>query len=78
MSVLQSPAMITPQAFIHLLCDSGMNERQIVDALREAGVQVTQATINRIRNGRIKRTSFDVGSGLKRLHDQRLVTAQSA
>lgn len=48
-----------------------MNEYEIAAALRSAGVPVTQATINRIRNGRIKRTSYDIGTGLQRLLEAR-------
>lgn len=47
-----------------------MNDREIADALRKSGIKVTQATINRIRCGQIKRTSFDIGAGLLHLHNE--------
>lgn len=56
---------------IQQLLRSGMKEVEIVEAMRTDGVEVTQATINRIKTGKIKQTSFDIGMGLVRLHDSR-------
>lgn len=54
-----------------------MNDREITDALRESGIDVTQATVNRIRHGKVKRTSYEIGAGLMRLHE-RFVQQKSA
>jgi hypothetical protein len=63
--------MPTPKALIEQLLLLDMNEYEIAAELSSSGVPVTQATINRIRNGRIKRTSYDIGTGLQRLLDTR-------
>ena len=55
-----------------------MNEYQIAYALCSSGVPVTQATINRIRRGRIKRTSYDIGRGLERLLESRQSNPRAA
>jgi arginine repressor len=52
------------------LIDSGMTEVEITDALKEEGVHTTQATLNRIKTGAIKRTSYDIGTGIVRLHER--------
>lgn len=54
------------------LIGSGMAESQIVAALKADGVEVSVPTINRIKNGLIKRTGFDIGSALVRLHKRRI------
>lgn len=63
--------MSNPRFIIEKLVESGMNEREITDALRAEGIEVTAATINRIKHGLIKRTSFDIGTGLVRLQERR-------
>lgn len=57
---------------IQELIGSGMGESQIVAALKADGVEVSVPTINRIKNGLIKRTGFDIGSALVRLHKRRI------
>lgn len=54
------------------LIGAGMAESQIVAALKADGVEVSVPTINRIKNGLIKRTGFDIGSALVRLHKRRI------
>lgn len=44
-----------------------MTEVAISDALRDMDVDVTQATINRLKNGVHKSTSFEIGYGLLKL-----------
>lgn len=56
----------------------GMAESQIVAALKADGVEVSVPTINRIKNGLIKRTGFDIGSALVRLHKRRARSAGRA
>jgi hypothetical protein len=56
---------------IQQLIDSGMKEREITDALREDGVEITVPTLNRIKNGKHRKTSFEVGMGLVRLYERR-------
>lgn len=63
--------MANPRYLIEQLVKAGMTEVEITDALRAEGTEVTAATINRIKTGAIKRTSFDIGLGLMRLHERR-------
>jgi hypothetical protein len=62
---------VDPRALIEELVESGMTETEISESLRERGVDVTQATINRLKNGVHKSTSFDIGYGLMKLRDSR-------
>lgn len=55
-----------------LLTQAEMTEVEITDELNRMGIDVTQATINRIKNRIFKKTSFDIGSGLLQLRDQRI------
>jgi arginine repressor len=55
-----------------LLTQAEMTEMEITDALKQMGVDVTQATINRIKNRKFQNTRFDIGSGLLQLRDQRI------
>ncbi len=63
--------MSNPRFIIEKLLESGMKEVEITDALRAEGIDVTAATINRIKTGQIKRTGFDIGMGLVRLQERR-------
>lgn len=67
-----------PQWLIVQLVDAGMTEMEITDSLNADGVDVTQATINRIKTGGIKRTGFDIGMGLMRLYSLRADVRQRA
>jgi hypothetical protein len=55
-----------------LLTQADMTEAEISSALKEMGVDVTQATINRIKNGVHRNTRFDIGYALLQLRDQRV------
>ena len=68
--------MSDPKSIIEKLILSGMQESEIAPALREAGVEVTSATINRIKTGGIKRTSFDIGMGLVALYQAKTKQAR--
>lgn len=68
--------MANPRYLIEQLIKGGMSEVEITDSLRAEGTEVTAATINRIKTGAIKRTSFDVGLGLMRLHERRQKTSR--
>ncbi len=63
--------MSNPRIIIEQLIQSGMKEVEITDAVKAEGVEVTGATINRIRHGKIKRTGYDIGMALARLHERR-------
>lgn len=63
--------MSTPKALIEQLISLKMNEYEIATELCSAGVSVTQATLNRIRRGQIKSTSFEIGMGLMKLVEAR-------
>lgn len=52
-----------------------MNDRKIATRLGEAGIKVSQATICRIRCGKIKKPSYEIGNGLMQLHDRFLKSA---
>src|SRR6187431_3128914 len=67
-----------PRSMIQQLIGSGLNESQIVAALKQDGVEVSLPTINRIKNGLIKRTGFDIGSALVRLHKKRVRPGRAA
>lgn len=69
--------MDDPKAIIVHLLGSGMSEAEIIVALREDGVEVTKATINRIKNGVIRRTGFDIGMALVRLRERRRASGLS-
>jgi predicted XRE-type DNA-binding protein len=65
--------MEEPKSVIEqLLTQAEMTEAEISDALKEMGVEVSQATINRIKNGKHKHTRFDIGFGLLQLRAQRI------
>jgi hypothetical protein len=63
---------------IQELIGSGVNESQIVTTLNAEGVTVSLPTINRIKNGLIKRTRFDIGTALVRLHKKRVRPGRAA
>lgn len=49
----------------------GLSEEDIQVELAKAKVRVSLSTINRIKNGRIKRTGSDIGLALLKLLQQR-------
>lgn len=59
------------KSLIEQLLETDMTETEISDELKKLGVEVTQATINRLKNGVHKTTSFEVGYGLMQLRKQR-------
>lgn len=61
----------TPKYFVRELMRSGLREEDIHAELRKAKVRVSLSTINRIKNGKIKRTGSDIGLALFRLHERR-------
>lgn len=63
--------MASPKFIVQKLIEAGMKEREIVEALREDGVEITIPTVNRIKNGIHRSTSFDIGMGLVRLFERR-------
>lgn len=60
-----------PSSLIQHLLEAKLTEQEIATALTDDGVPVTQATINRIKNGK-QQTSFAIGMGLTRLAQRRL------
>lgn len=70
--------MDDPKTLIERLTDSGMTETEIAAALTEGGVAVSQATINRIKNGVHSSTSFEIGMGLLRLSQLRIKSGKRA
>lgn len=49
---------------IKTLNDSGLTEAAIVDALKDMGIETTQASINRLKRGHVKQPRYDVGNAL--------------
>lgn len=70
--------MHDPKSLIRRLKKSGMTETEIVEALRQEGIEVSQPTINRIASGAHKTTSFDIGMGLLKLHERKIAQQQRA
>lgn len=65
-----------PQTLLGRLIADGMKQSEIVDALKKAGISVTQPTLSRIKNG--ARTSFEIGMGLLQLHQSRRSSGRRA
>lgn len=63
--------METPRFFVRELLKGGWGEEDIQSELAKLKVRVDLSTINRIKNGRIKRTGSDIALGLLRLYEQR-------
>lgn len=61
----------TPKYFVKELMKGGLSEEDIQAELAKAKVRVSLSTINRIKNGRIKRTGSDIGLALLKLLQQR-------
>lgn len=68
--------MEDPKTLIERLIGDGMTQSEIVEALKAAGVEVTQPTISRIKQG--AQTSFEIGMGLLKLHQSRCSSARRA
>lgn len=68
---IESGDMDDPRTIVEYLTKSGMTETEISDELKKLGVDVTQATINRIKSGVHKSTKYEIGLGLVRLYEQR-------
>ena len=60
------------KGIIEQLISAGMTQTAIAEALRADGIEISQATINRLKQGVHKTTSFEVGIGLMRLASTRL------
>ena len=55
------------------LVSAGLTEQEIAEQ-----VGTSQATINRLRNRVHKKTDFDIGNAIARLHSERCVPKQVA
>lgn len=63
--------MTDPNHIVRKLTDDfKMKEAEIVDALKLMGVDVTQASINRIKQNK-QRPGYDIGRALERLYEAR-------
>lgn len=61
--------MVDLQKLVQELCElADLTEQQITDELRDRGIEVSQPTINRLRNGKVGRPAFHIGAGLIALH----------
>ena len=63
---------MSPQNALTRLISSGLTQPQIVVLLEELGTKTTQETISRIHSGVIKNPSFELGSAIVSLAEQRL------
>lgn len=60
-----------PRSIISDLIDNyDLTEQRIADRITEAGVPVTQSTINRIKLGEIEQPKFDLGMAIVRLWEK--------
>ncbi len=64
--------MDSPAQILRALTALGLTEKAIAERLARQDVAVSQATINRIKLGRIQRPSYEVGAALVRLRDELL------
>lgn len=78
MFALMSTDTTDLSSVIQQLIGTGINESQIVATLNAEGIEVSLPTINRIKNGLIKRTRFDIGSALVRLLKKRARSSRAA
>jgi len=53
----------------------GMSDSEVARVLTARGVSVTQPTITRIRRGQFKRTGYELGTAIKKLHAERIAGA---
>jgi len=60
------------------IAKTGISDSEIGREITAAGVEVSQPTISRIRNGQIKRPSYDLGAALKALYKKRVPAAMRA
>lgn len=71
--------MANLQKIVNELCDrAGLTETEIVHELAALGVSTSQPTINRLKNGTVKRHSFVVGLALMELHRKRVRPVRKA
>lgn len=69
--------MDNPETVVDQLINRhNLNEPQIVKRLRKLGVKTSQPTINRIKNGKARRTTFELAQGLNRLKDELIAKAR--
>jgi hypothetical protein len=67
----------TPTSAVRSLVEKyGLAETEIVARLLELGVRTSQPTINRIKRGNARKIDYDVGTGLLRLHETFMRSAQ--
>jgi hypothetical protein len=52
------------------LNDSGLNDAAIAREIVSSGIETTQATINRLKNGIHKTAKFELGHAILALHRQ--------
>lgn len=58
-----------------LIDKADMTEQGIADELGSLGVEISQPSINRLKNGTVKRPSFKVGRALVELHRKHVQAA---
>lgn len=71
--------MVDLQKLVQDLCElAELTEMQITDELRQRGIEVSQPTINRLRNGKVTRPAFHIGSALIALHKDKVKRGRAA
>lgn len=63
---------------VQQIADTGISDSEIARVIKASGVEVSQPTISRIRNGRIKAPSYELGVALKALHKKRRAGTERA
>lgn len=71
--------MVDLQKLVQDLVDKAeLTETEISDTLRARGVECSQPTINRLKNGKIGSTSFTLGTAIVALHKEKMRTGRAA
>lgn len=71
--------MVDLQKLVQDLCElADLTEMQITEELRQRGIEVSQPTINRLRNGKVSRPAFHIGAALIALHKDKLKPGRAA
>jgi predicted transcriptional regulator len=63
---------------VQQIADTGISDSEIARVISEGGVDVSQPTISRLRTGRIKAPSYELGVALKALHKKRRAARNGA
>lgn len=67
------------QKLVQELVDKAdLTETEISETLRARGIECSQPTINRLKNGKIGRASFTLGTAIIALHKEKVRSSRAA